>query len=235
MNVEEALDDIICRYAIQIANYKSDFIRLCFILTEAYWLYVDFYTANTKLNMTEKEFYHNVFKKCPILSEHLDKFDQKYSEYMTYKSKIPVYGAIILDTSLTHVIVLTDYHNTHYDFPKGKRNQDEKDYESAIREVYEEIGYDITSKLKEEEFIIVETFKDKFVKLYVIADVPKETVFKSQTRCEIGRIEWRDINELLTNCYNEQNIYRSVRRFIYIIKKWIKTKRILYLATIKKS
>ena len=140
--------------------------QLCFIFTEAYWLYVDFYTANTKLNMTEKEFTMSS-RSVPYSLSTLTK--SPIILHINLKFQYTV-------LSLTHVVALTDYHNNHYDFPKGKRNQDEKDYESAIREVYEEIGYDITSKLKEEKFIIVETFKNKLVKLYVIADVPKDSV-----------------------------------------------------------
>jgi len=101
MDRDSCLDNIIGRYAIQISSFKDDFIRLCFVLNEAYWLYADFYANEIKVNLSEKEFLYHMFARCSILQEHLESFDQKYGEYMLYKSKIPVYGAILLDSSFT--------------------------------------------------------------------------------------------------------------------------------------
>ena len=38
-----------------------------------------------------------------------------------------------------------NYNKTLYSFPKGKVNENEKPIDCAIREVWEEIGYDISN------------------------------------------------------------------------------------------
>jgi len=60
-----------------------------------------------------------------------------------YVSTIPVYGAILLNWEMDSILLVMNYRCTNYSFPKGKMNQNEMDYESAIREVWEEIGFNI--------------------------------------------------------------------------------------------
>lgn len=83
-------------------------------------------------------------------------------------------------------------------FPKGKINKDEAEVACAIREVgnkviraaltlkvYEEVGYDMSSLVKEENY--VETVaREQRVKLYIVAGVPEDTIFETHTRKEIS-------------------------------------------------
>ena len=44
---------------------------------------------------------------------------------------------------LTKVLLVVSWNGSFYDFPKGKVDENEDEVECAIREVQEEIGYDI--------------------------------------------------------------------------------------------
>lgn len=44
---------------------------------------------------------------------------------------------------------------TNYSFPKGKVNQNENEMDCAIREVWEEVGYDISRDIKQGVFNII--------------------------------------------------------------------------------
>lgn len=70
-------------------------------------------------------------------------------------------------------------------FPKGKINKDEDDETCAVREVFEETGFDITALLDQAHFLEL-TIKEQRVKLFIIVGVPEDYVFEAQTRQEIG-------------------------------------------------
>ena len=57
------------------------------------------------------------------------------------------------------------------DFPKGKADEGEKDTECAIREIQEEIGFNIRLMINENHFIKIETILNKYVTLYLVKGV----------------------------------------------------------------
>ena len=78
----------------------------------------------------------------------------------------------------------------NWSFPRGKINKDEKDLDCAIREVYEETGYDIRQAglvpdESQAKFIEV-TMRDQNMRLYVFRGVPMDTYFEPKTRKEIS-------------------------------------------------
>lgn len=52
-------------------------------------------------------------------------------------------------------------------------------------QVFEEVGYDITSRVKEEDFI-ESVSREHRVKLYIVSGVPEDTIFETHTRKEIS-------------------------------------------------
>ncbi len=80
------------------------------------------------------------------------------------------------------------------EFPRGKINKDEDDIDCAIREVYEETGYDLRAAGLVEKNAPVHplevTMHDQQVRLYVFRGIPENTVFETRTRKEIGDIKW---------------------------------------------
>ncbi|ANB15549.1 decapping enzyme complex catalytic subunit DCP1 [Sugiyamaella lignohabitans] len=70
-------------------------------------------------------------------------------------------------------------------FPKGKINKDEPDELCAIREVYEEIGYDISPFLVSPDYVEV-TIQQKSIRLYIVRGIPGNTHFMPRTRKEIS-------------------------------------------------
>ena len=72
------------------------------------------------------------------------------------------------------------------DFPKGKANEGEPDLECAVREIQEEIGFNIRPYINEEQFLKIETIKNKFVTLYLVKDVDEHNPdIKPQQRTEV--------------------------------------------------
>lgn len=104
---------------------------------------------------------------------------------------------------------------SRWTFPRGKVDEQESDETCAIREVSEEIGFDVSSRICREVrlFImnppsdlapcsIVKLFIEKrlgkqCVKLFIICGVPEDTVLGPQKRKEISEIRWVPVRSLL--------------------------------------
>lgn len=130
----------------------------------------------------------------------------------------------------------------NWSFPRGKINKDEPDLNCAVREVYEETGYDIKAAglvgSEEETKYIEVTMREQHMRLYVFRGVPMDTYFEPRTRKEISKIEWYKLSDLPTIRKKRQqqegkgedlavnaNKFYMVAPFLVPLKKWISAQR----------
>ena len=110
-------------------------------------------------------------------------------------------------------------------FPKGKIGKDEDPSDCAVREVYEETGFDISSRLTSNNYIDGNngnsTTIQQSTRLFIIPGVPETTEFAPQTRKEISKIQWHPIEDLPTK-FGQDNSYYNVVNFVKKLKRWIK-------------
>lgn len=116
-------------------------------------------------------------------------------------------------------------------FPKGKIGKDEDPSDCAVREVFEETGYDISPLLSSNNYIDAHTTtttnttnssNQQSTRLFIIPGVPESTNFIPQTRKEISKIQWHPIDSLPTK-YGQDNSFYNVVNFVKKLKYWIKT------------
>lgn len=201
---------------------RSDLIRIFFQIEIAHWFYLDFYcessfssgnsssdeydtnlvqqtSPHNKHNLRPcsiRTFAENIFRHCPFLMEHTDQVEVILSKWREFKHAVPTNGAIILDETMQYVLLVQGFWSKiSWGFPKGKVFEDESEANCAIREVLEETGYDITSKLNQDEYLQI-NINDQTIRLYIITDVPKTTKFEPKTRREIREVRWFAIDEL---------------------------------------
>ncbi|KHJ97441.1 hydrolase, NUDIX family, partial [Oesophagostomum dentatum] len=153
-------------------------------------------------------------------------------EWRWYKSTVPTYGAILLDESLNHVLLVQGFYasKNSWGFPKGKVNEGEEPRNCAIREVFEETGFNFGDhrphggEKKLQKFV-----NETMVRLYIVPDVPTDFPFAPQTRNEIRKIQWFNVWDLPTD-RNDQfhrlgilanhNFY-TVMPFVQDLQKYI--------------
>lgn len=161
-----------------------------------------------------------------------------FSEFLAYKTRVPVRGAILLNEAMDKVVLVKGWKkNANWSFPRGKINKEEKDLDCAVREVLEETGYDLKAAglVKDEKHMkhIEITMREQHMKLYVFRGVPMDTAFAPQTRKEISKIEWVNLSDLPTVKKNKQaqhdavnaNKFYMVAPFLNPLKKWISQQR----------
>jgi len=172
-----------------------------------------------------------------------------YQEFLGYKTRVPVRGAIMLNQEMDSVVLVKGWKtNASWSFPRGKINKDEPDIECAIREVYEETGYDIKAAglVTEPDAVkaIDVTMREQHVRLFVFRGVPEDTPFEPKTRKEISKIHWYKLCDLPTlkkrsNAQSERVDNQSASKFYMVapflgpLKKWINQQRKIDAQTAK--
>jgi 8-oxo-dGTP pyrophosphatase MutT (NUDIX family) len=131
--------------------------------------------------------------------QHLaDEHEKAYNDFLTYKFRVPVCGAIILNETLDKCLLVKGWNSrAGWGFPRGKINKDEEYVKCAAREVFEETGFDVTPLVDEEAFL-ERTIREQHIRLFIIAGVPESTKFTPQTRKEISKVSWHNLVDLPT-------------------------------------
>lgn len=149
----------------------------------------------------------------------------------------------MLNEAMDEVVLVKGWKKSaNWSFPRGKINKDENDLDCAVREVYEETGFDIRAAglvqdEKDMKYIEV-TMREQHMRLYVFRGVPRDTAFEPKTRKEISKIEWYKLTDLPTLKKNRQqdgsgtdqpplaaNKFYMVAPFLNPLKKWITQQR----------
>ena len=242
----EGLDDLCVRFIINLPPEELESVeRICFQVEEAQWFYEDFIRPldPSLPSLTLRAFSLRIFQHCPLFSQwDVQHYTTAFAEFLAYKSRVPVRGAIMLNEAMDHVVLVKGWKKgANWSFPRGKINKDEEDLDCAVREVYEETGYDVKQAglVKDDQgtkFIEV-NMREQNMRLYVFRGVPMDTRFEPKTRKEISKIEWYKLTDLPTAKKNKHqetvneslpmhaNKFYMVAPFLVPLKKWIAQQR----------
>jgi len=179
------LDDLCSRFLVNcpIEEFQS-FDRICFQLELAHWFFEDNYRV-TDLSLPSyslKEFITIMFQHCVILQPFANKVDKIFESWFDYKTRVPGYGAIILNPTLEKCLLVKGCGpRSSWGFPRGKINQNEMEVDCAVREVFEETGFDIKGLISEKEYI-EKKVREQTIKLYVIPFIPEILLFNPKQK-----------------------------------------------------
>ena len=216
--------EFICSYGLICYKYNKQFNKLEFILVNKKdsFSYIDFMKGNyntSDTNYIEKLFFHmTVSERQNILNNTFD--DLWYMLWADYLSDCNKYLNDIYENSKQKFNkiknnnyfndVLTNdmsvlYHETEWEFPKGKRKRDENNLQCAIREFSEETNIDynnitIISK-KQYQYLYEGINGKKYIYIFFLAKLRDENFNLNDNKsslqlCEIKNVKWIDILEL---------------------------------------
>ncbi|KFY15696.1 hypothetical protein V492_01812 [Pseudogymnoascus sp. VKM F-4246] len=246
MQLEDWLDDLCVRFIINLPEEDlSSVARICFQVEEAQWFYEDFIRPldPSLPSMSLRSFCLRIFQHCPLLSAFsIDNHMRAFEEFLLYKTRVPVRGAIMLNQALDAVVLVKGWKKgANWSFPRGKINKDEDDLDCAVREVYEETGYDIRAAglvpdSEEVKYIDI-PMREQHIRLYVFRDVPMDTHFEPRTRKEISKIEWYRLSDLPAfrkknhQAGNDAEVAKNANKFYMVapflvpLKKWVQQQK----------
>jgi mRNA-decapping enzyme subunit 2 len=178
-------------------------IRICFQLRYAFWDYCDTYLKLydfLPIFKNEKEFFVYCYQNSSYIRSYMKEINLAYFEFVQYEKNIPVYGSILINKNKTKCLLVKHIMNKTviFSFPKGKIDNNETELNCAIRETFEETGYNISEKINKDLYIEI-TIKNKLVRLYLIYDVDENYKFTTLTTNEIFGYSWKSIYDLPLN------------------------------------
>lgn len=79
--------------------------RICFQIEQAHWFYEDFIREQNPAlpSFNLKSFSAKFFQHCPLLHEWANEHETAFANFMEYKIRVPVCGAIILNDAMDKV------------------------------------------------------------------------------------------------------------------------------------
>lgn len=137
-----------------------------------------------------------LFEHIPFLRSRVDKVYDILQNWRKYKLTLPSYGAILLNKTLDKVLLVQGL--KYWSFPKGKMNKKEDSHVCAVREVFEETGFDISNLINTNEYIEAQ-INGRLIRLYVITGVQTDFEFKPESQKEIQNIKWFELEDLPTH------------------------------------
>ena len=201
---------------IPAADRKS-FNRIGFHIEAAWWFYQDYCRPQhpSLPNLNFRGFAPLLLACQPgLLSPFggLNALPRLIESFFNYRSQIPVCGAALFDSDRKRILLVRGFHSSSkWTFPRGKMNAHEGAAACAIREVWEEIGYDITLLIKEDQKLEWIKPGQHPIRIYLVTLPSEATQFKFEpkTSGEIGQIGWHRMEALR----KLQKIYFDVRQF----------------------
>lgn len=221
-----ALSEVYHRFLYKLPPEEQEPTRFMVHLEQGHWFYADELMKSYGLpDLKFHKFLQLIKNTYRILPEYTVN-ELKY-QYGLYKKKIPVRGGILLNRTLDKVLLVTNITKKNFGFPQGKANEMETAEECAVREVLEEVGYDISALLVPGDFIETDY---GLTKLFIVSGVPEHFEFHTLTQGEIGSIEWVPLTEIQNISGLQSNQYTNYRfnkvyKFLSKLRKWIRKKR----------
>nr|2JVB_A Chain A, mRNA-decapping enzyme subunit 2 [Saccharomyces cerevisiae] len=140
------------------------------------------------------------------------------------KKSIPVRGAAIFNENLSKILLVQGTESDSWSFPRGKISKDENDIDCCIREVKEEIGFDLTDYIDDNQFI-ERNIQGKNYKIFLISGVSEVFNFKPQVRNEIDKIEWFDFKKISKTMYKSNIKYYLINSMMRPLSMWLRHQR----------
>lgn len=226
-SVDRILEDLLVRFIINCPNEDlSSVERELFHFEEASWFYTDFIKLMnpTLPSLKIKSFAQLIIKLCPLVWKWDIKVDEALQQFSKYKKSIPVRGAAIFNENLSKILLVQGTESDSWSFPRGKISKDENDIDCCIREVKEEIGFDLTDYIDENQFI-ERNIQGKNYKIFLISGVSEIFNFKPQVRNEIDKIEWFDFKKISKTMYKSNIKYYLINSMMRPLSMWLRHQR----------
>jgi len=176
------------------------FIQTMKVIEKSHCEYLD--VLSKKHNLPRLNFYafmENLFTYLS-LNSHIQNVKIYYRNYDKFKKSLPTAGGIILNDNY---ILLIKMHGTKiYSLPKGKAEEGELPFQTAIREIQEETGLKLEGVLTPETDHIT-VYKTK---LYIIECDSRIRSFSGYNSNEIAEIRWFNMNTVVkrSNLFSKQ-------------------------------
>ncbi|ORY20476.1 Dcp2, box A domain-domain-containing protein [Naematelia encephala] len=249
MSFEDVLEELNARFLANLPEEEMSLVRVYWQAEQAHWFYEDYLRPLNPLLPTysQRTFTHLIVASSPLFaalhggSEGID-YDAVWDEYCRYKRMVPCCGGILINAKGDKVLMVRGWKsNAGWCFPRGKINSEESEVACAIREVKEETGFDLTGLINERD-VMQTQINAQTVTMFIVGGIDEDTAFLTETRNEIGAIEWVRLVDLPTwtgkkggKTATKGKRFYNVTPFVGPLKRWLQERGINPYPRTKKS
>ncbi len=142
-----------------------------------------------------------MFASSPMLHEYCDQHVTFKAAFKAYMNTIPRFGCILLNSAMTHLLLVQGHGSKTYGWPRGKVNQGEAGIDCAGREAHEETGFNPRELLRERDFLEVPDKDGSTNRLYIGVGVPDDgsVPFAPTLAKEVDDIAWVELASIDAN------------------------------------
>lgn len=189
--------DIAARYIINSPDeILADDIEFTKRLRDASWYCSDCLRDVPGL---PRGFENKAYEICQHISglEHItmEEIEALGRKLAKYNKTIPRRGGILLNENMDKILLAYNREGDFASFPGGKLNAKESDEACALREIYEECGYDAKPTFHPKHMFRRQTQLSRMY--YLVWPVPEKQGFAPRVGNEVGKIRWVKLTEFL--------------------------------------
>ncbi|CAM9340767.1 unnamed protein product [Phaeothamnion confervicola] len=96
--------------------------------------------------------------------------------------------------------------------PRGKLNQGEEAAACAVRETWEECGYDATGQVGDDNAVSM-FMNGQQQTMFIVTDVPEDFPFEPKTRKEVSAVEWHPLDAIPKNAWGVDPFLKRIKRY----------------------
>jgi len=211
---DDMIDELFVRFFTDVTLYNNDMAKFFWQLEKMYWYYLDIMKIKDKPSKDGMKIFLHDFKDyllC-LLPEGID-VNAEYEKWIQSRKTIPRCKVILLDEEKENMLLTKGVFNDYVIFPGGKVEEyDNNLVETAIRETYEEIGFDITDKIDPNSYFDMKQYGVQN-RYFVISNIDKDTFFLPNVVNEIEYIKWFPIRDFPDD-YRKHNLTATNVRLI---------------------
>lgn len=157
-----------------------------------------------------------------LVSHYYNTKFQFIDVYWKTKDVIPRYGAVLFNREMTHILLVKGYfaEKNNWYCPKGQIDAGETPLSCAIKEVYQETGFDISNNVHRNVKFQFTATHGTVMTFFAVTNVNMDYPFKPKLNKEIGGIMWYPISKLpidIDNLTQELVGGFSAKNFINVI------------------
>lgn len=206
---EDLLDELFVRFFTDITSYNNDISKFFWELEKMYWYYIDITKSKEKPSKQGMKIFVDEIKYylASVLPVGMN-IDSEYNKWIDSRRSVPRCKVILLDSQMENVVLTKGVFNDYLIFPGGKVEETDNDLaETAIREVYEEIGVNITDKINRNLYFDLHQYGVKN-RYFVVPNINKNIFMHPNVQHEIEFIKWFPIADLPDNI-SKHNLKKS--------------------------
>lgn len=222
---DQQLTEILNKFPISLNHWRLGYYApVCEMVQLAHWHYLDNYGTKQELKKQKLvDFAYIVLEKI-FSNIDLYNLDDIFAEWRRQRNCMPRSGAILIDESMSKILLVKTFKSESWMFPSGKMEAGECMENCAIREVFEETGFDISNIIDSNLFI--QHKKPIRRKLYLIKNVPESFPMEPRVNNEIVACEWFNVDNLIAAIAHKINKYipkefRSIAPFLNQIRDFM--------------